>query len=176
VSGLRAFADLVTIGTVVKPQGRRGEVLVEPVASPDRFTRLQRAFLEGAAGEGREVAVLGRWPHKRRWVLKLEGVDSIDAAEGLRGCELRIGEEELPALPEGSYYHHQLRGLAAEDTRGRPVGRVADLVETGAAAVLVVRGPQGEVLVPLAHGFVERVDLEAGTLVIAVPELVDVED
>jgi len=173
----RPFADLVAIGRVVKPQGRKGEVLVEPLSDrPDRFPGLRSAWVPGPGGGSRAVAVQGCWPHKGRFVLKLEGVDTIDAAEGYRGLELRIGEEELAALPEGSYYHHQLKGLRVEDEAGRDLGVAADLLETGAESpVVVVRGPRGELLIPLAEGFVRRVDLAGGRLVVDVPETVDAE-
>jgi len=171
----RPFADLVAIGRVVKPQGRKGEVLVDPLSDrPDRFPALRAAYVPGTGGGSREVKVESCWPHKGRFVLKLEGVGSIDEAEAYRGLELRIGEEDLAALPPGSYYHHQLKGLRVVDPEGRGLGVAADLLETGGASpVLVVRGPAGELLVPLAEDFVRRVDLEAGTMVVAVPETVD---
>ena len=171
----RVFADLVSIGRVVKPQGRRGEVAVEPLSDrPERFPRLRTAFVEAPDGGAREVTVASCWPHKGRFVLKLEGVDSIDEAEAYRGRELRIPEEELEPLPEGSYYHHQLRGLRVEEPGGAELGRVADLMETGAgAAVLVVQGSSGEHLVPLAEAFVREVDLHGGRLVVELPELDD---
>jgi len=167
-----AFLDLVLIGRVVKPQGRRGEVVVLPLSDrPDRFPTLARAFVPGPGGEPREVRVQSSWPHKDRFVLKLEGIESIDEAETLRGLELRIAESDLALLPEGSYYHHQLTGLRVVDTAGAPLGVVADLLETGAEAkVLVVRGEEGETLVPFAGAFVRAVDLAGGRLVIERPE------
>jgi 16S rRNA processing protein RimM len=173
-----AFRDLVLIGRVVRPQGRKGEVLTESLSDrPDRFPSLRRAYVPGPEGGAREVTVTACWPHKGRFVLKLQGVDSISGAEAYRGLEIRIPEDELQILPEGSYYHHQLRGLRVEDTGGRPLGLVADLLETGAAAsVLVVRGPGGESLIPLAAPFVRGVDLSRGLLVAAPPELVDAAD
>lgn len=174
----KAFADMVTIGRIVRPQGRKGEVVVEPMSDrPDRFPSLRRAFVAGQDGSARPVQVREAWPHKGRFVLKLDGVDSIDDAERYRGLELRIPEEDLSALPPGSYYHHQLRGLRAEDAGGRELGRVADVLETGGeAAVLVVRGAGGETLVPLAGAFVRAVDLAGGRVVVQVPELVDAKD
>ena len=174
----QAFADMVTIGRIVRPQGRKGEVVVQPLSDrPDRFPSLRQAFVAGEAGSARPVQVRDAWPHKGRFVLKLEGVDSIDDAEGYRGLDLRIPEEDLSALPPGSYYHHQLRGLRVEDADGREVGRVADVMETGGeAAVLVVRGPDGETLIPLADAFVRDVDLAGGRVVVRVPELMDARD
>src|SRR2546426_600831 len=126
---------------------------------------------------GRPVQVRDAWPHKGRFVLKLEGVDSIEDAERYRGLDLRIPEEDLSALPEGSYYHHQLRGLRVEDAGGREVGRVAEVMETGGeAAILVVRGVNGETLIPLADAVVRTVDLPGGRVVVLVPELVDAKD
>ena len=167
-----AFQELVLVGRVVKPQGRHGEVAVVPITDrPDRFPQLARAFLPADGDQAREVRVERVWPHKGRFVLKLAGVDSIDAAEALRGLELRIAEDELAELPQGSYYHHQLVGLRVEDENGAPLGVVADVLETGAEArVLVVRGEQGETLIPFAAAFVKDVDLERRRLVVQRPE------
>jgi 16S rRNA processing protein RimM len=169
-----AFADLVLVGRVVKPQGRRGEVAVEAITDrPGRFPTLRRAFVPGPSGEPREVRVEGAFKHKGRYVLKLEGVDSIDAAESLRGLELRIPEADLEALPEGSYYHYQLAGLAVVDETGAPMGTVVDVVETAAETrILVVQGAEGETLLPFADAFVREVDLESRRIVAVRPEYV----
>ena len=171
---MRAFADLVLIGRVVKPQGRHGELAVEPLSDrPERFPQLDHAFLPSADGEAREVRIERAWPHKGRYVVKIAGVDSIAAAEALRGQELRIPEDELAPLPNGSYYHHQLVGLRVLDASGAPLGQVEDVIETGASAkVVVVRGPLGETLLPFAASFVKRVDLEAQVMVVERPEYV----
>jgi 16S rRNA processing protein RimM len=175
---LTPFSELVAIGRVVKPQGRKGEVLTQSLSDrPERFPNLKRAFVLGPQGAAREITVTSCWPHKGRFVLKIEGVDSIDAAEGYRGAEIRVGAEELPPLPEGTYYHHELLGLTVEDPKGRILGKVADLLETGGEAkVLVVRGAEGEHLFPLAAPFVKTVDLSGGRLVLLPQEMVDATD
>lgn len=166
----RAFADLVAIGRLVKPQGRRGELALEPLSDrPERFRDLRRAFLPGPGGLAREIVIETCWPHKGRFVVKLQGIDSIDAADTLRGQELRIGEEELAPLEPDAYYHHQLVGLRVED-EGRELGRVERIWETGAPApVLVVQGAEGETLLPFAAGFIREVDLQAGVLRVRQP-------
>jgi 16S rRNA processing protein RimM len=168
------FRDLVLVGRVVKPHGRRGEVAVLPLSDrPDRFPTLRRAFVPAPGGGARELRVAGCRPHKGRFVLAIEGVLSIDDAEKLRGLELRIPPAELAPLPEGSYYHHQLTGLRVEDEAGGEIGAVAEVVETGAETrVLVVRGPSGETLLPFASDFVRAVDLAGGRIVARRPEYV----
>jgi 16S rRNA processing protein RimM len=167
------ISGFVTIGRVVKPQGRKGEVLAESLSDrPDRFPSLTRAFLSGPSCPDREIRVTSCWPHKGRFVLKFEGVDSIDEAERYRGAEIRV--DGVPELPEGSYYHHELVGLKAVDGKGRDLGSVTDLLETGGEAkVLVVRQGGAELLYPLAAPFVKRVDLAGKLLVLEPQEIVD---
>lgn len=168
---MKAYAELVTIGRVVKPQGRKGEVLTEPLTDrEDRFPTLRRAFVPAAGGGVRAVEVTACWPHKGRYVLKLAGVDSIDAAEAYRGIELRLDPDEIAPLPEGSFYHHDLVGLAAEDAKRGSLGAVSAVLVTGATPVLVIRGESGETLVPLAEPFIEKVDLKAGRLFVRLLE------
>jgi 16S rRNA processing protein RimM len=168
------FPDLVLVGRVVKPQGRHGEVVVLPLSDrPDRFPTLRRAFVPAPGGGAREVRVLRCWPHNDRYVLAIDGVSTIDEAEKLRGVELRIAPEDLAALPAGSFYHHQLLGLRVEDERGTEIGAVAEVMETGAEVrVLVVRGPEGETLLPFAAHFVKVVDLAGGRILALRPEYV----
>jgi 16S rRNA processing protein RimM len=168
------FQELVLVGRVLKPQGRHGEVAVAPITDrEDRFPRLAHVFLPADGGGARELRVERVWPHKGGFVVKLLGVDSIDAAEALRGQELRIAEEELAELPQGSYYYHQLVGLRVEDTSGALLGAVSDVLETGAEArVLVVRGDADETLLPFAAEFVKEIDLERRRMVVQRPEYV----
>jgi 16S rRNA processing protein RimM len=168
---LRPAAEFVSVGRVVKPQGRHGEVVVEPLSDrPGRFPGLRRVWVGAAGGDAREMSVVSCWPHKGRFVLKLEGVETIEQGESLRGLDVGIGVEELAPLPEGSYYHHQLLGSEVEREDGMPIGRVERLIETGGVPVLGIEGPGGETLLPLAADFVRRVDLERRRLVVALPE------
>jgi 16S rRNA processing protein RimM len=173
----RPSAELVSIGRIDRPWGRNGAVVVTPLSDrPGRFEGLRRAFVGGPDGVAREVAVEASREHRGRYVVKLSGVESIDAAERYRGLELGIGEEELEPLPEGSYYHHELAGLSAESEDGASLGRVREVLEAGAAPVLVIEGPEGELLVPLAEPFVRTVDLAAGRIRLVRPVLVDAQD
>lgn len=169
------FSEMVAVGRVVKPQGRKGEVLVEPLSDrPERFPALRSVYVPGEHGAARAMEVVSCWPHKGRFVLKFAGVESIDDAERFRGMDVRIAEEDLPALPAGSYYHHQLKGLAVVDEVGAPVGTVQDILETGGEApVLAVRGGAGETLIPLAEAFVREVDLAGGRIVVVRPQYLE---
>jgi 16S rRNA processing protein RimM len=68
-------------------------------------------------------------------------------------------------LPEGEYYHHQLIGLKVVSEQGKVLGKVTEILATGANDVYVVRAEIGpEILIPAADEFVRAVDLEHGEL------------
>ncbi len=105
-------------------------------------------------------------------VVHFEGIDDRDQAQVLVGAELRVSQVELPALAQDEYYWYQLIGLTVvSEFEGGciPLGRVANLLETGANDVLVVK-PTEEVsgierkerLIPYVPGqFVKQIDLTA---------------
>ena len=121
---MTGFEELVTIGRVVKPQGRKGELAVQPLSDrPERFPTLRHVFLPGPGGTAVAKAVASCWPHKGRFVLKLEGVDSIDAGRGAA----RPGAAHRPRRswrrsPKAPTTTTSSRGLAVEDAAGSPLG------------------------------------------------------
>ncbi|HXV63722.1 MAG TPA: ribosome maturation factor RimM [Vicinamibacteria bacterium] len=163
--------DLVAVGSVVKAQGRHGEVVICPFAdSPQRFLALDEVHLEGLSGSA-VVRVERARVHKGRPVLKLEGVSDMSSAEALRGKELHVRRGDLADLPEGSFYHFEILGLRVWDRKRGELGVVEDVLATGGTDVLVVRDARGtEVLVPLCREICLRVDPPAGLIAIDAPE------
>lgn len=149
----------VPIARVVRTHGLRGEVVCELLTDfPERFARTAAVYVR--RGE-HAVPIESSRLDRDRVVLKLAGVSSLEAAEALRGAELSVPVEQLEPLPAGSYYWHQLLGLSVETDEGRELGRLADILRTGANDVYVVRGEKGELLLPAIADVVLGVDLEA---------------
>jgi 16S rRNA processing protein RimM len=69
-------------------------------------------------------------------------------------------------LGEGEFFHHQIVGLRVETTDGEQLGKVAEVLETGADDVYVVRGNLGEILLPAISDVVERIDLAEGRMTV----------
>jgi len=164
----------IAIATIVRPQGRRGEVLAEILTDfPSRFTGLQHAFLNDPGSIPREVKIERTWLHKGKVVLKFGGVDSIDDAEGLRGRYVLVREEEKVALPAHQYYWFDLKGcqveILREGTRHR-LGVVTDVEPTGGVDLLHISDGSEEILVPLAEDICKVIDPEARLIVIDPPE------
>jgi 16S rRNA processing protein RimM len=100
-------------------------------------------------------------------LLKLEDIPDRTVAEALRGADVEVPTLNAVVLPKGQFYWHQVIGLRVEDaTTQELLGQVADILETGANDVYVVRGERGEILVPAIKDVVKEIDPAAGRMLI----------
>ena len=166
-------AAYLAVARITRPQGRRGEVAAEILTDfPERFSRLGRAYLESPHGEPEEVGVESAWPHKGRIILKFAGVETIHAAEKLRGRHVLIPKEESVQLPAGHYYIWELEGcrVVCRSANGTEEwGHVTAVEPMPNAHLLHVSTGKGEVLVPFAQAICTEVDLAAKTIWIEPP-------
>lgn len=168
--------EFVTIARVIKPQGRVGEVAAELFTDfPERFAERRHLFALGVDGSRRELELEDFWPHKRRIVLKFAGIDSIDAAESLKGVEIQIPLGQRAKLDAGSFFVSDLVGCQAveiaADGKERELGRVDDVIfGAGEAPLLEVHSGDREFLIPLVESFLRRIELEAKRIELVLPE------
>lgn len=153
----------MVLGRVGAPFGVQGWLKVQSYTDPPEGIAGYPAWeLHRGASLGRR-AVLD-WKRAGSGVaVRLQGVDSREAAQALTGAEVRVTRAELPPTAEGEYYWHDLIGLEAFSPQGVPLGRVAGILELPAHAVLVLEGER-ERLVPLVKERLAGVDLDAGRL------------
>jgi len=152
----------LSLGTLIKPWGVRGEQtlrLHNPAS--DLLEQVDAVFVEGDGFPARPVGLRqARWVGKR-YVVHLEDIDDPADAEALRGLDVSVPVEWLPDLEEeGEYYVRDLLGLQVVDQHGAPLGELVDVFPTGSNDVYVVKGPQGEILIPAIQDIILDVDLE----------------
>jgi 16S rRNA processing protein RimM len=103
-------------------------------------------------------------------ILRLAGVDGIDAAEALRGTDLLVPRDALPPLPDGEFWPDDLVGLPVRATTGEPVGEVAEVLVMPSVDVLRVRWAaereRPDLLVPLHEQAVPVFDVPGRDVVI----------
>jgi 16S rRNA processing protein RimM len=99
-------------------------------------------------------------------IVRLVGIETAEAAAALRGQYLYVATADAARPPRGEYFLHEIVGLAVEDESGRALGRIQDVLRTGANDVYLVAGPLGELLIPAIADVVLTIDLEAGRVVI----------
>ena len=111
---------------------------------------------------------------KDHLVATFKGVASREDAERLNGIELYIAREKLPETDDDEYYHADLIGLAAVNTAGEPLGRVAAIHNFGAGDIIEIAPPHGPtLLLPFTNAVVPTVDLANGRVVIELPQEVE---
>jgi 16S rRNA processing protein RimM len=157
------------LGRIVKPWGLKGEVRLKPYADSAAIAAGLAAVQIGPAGGDLAWYTIERLRRMgSSWILKLSGVETIEQASRLVGCEVLVPRSAVPPLPEGMYYHADLIGLQVQSEEGRVLGRIVEILETGANDVFVVHSQQGEWLLPATREVVRKVDL-AGQIVLVRP-------
>ena len=153
----------VAVGLINGPWGRHGHVKVTPLTSnPQRLQPGAVLLVEGRPRRVLDVATPKGYP-----CVRFDGYADRAAAASLRGTLIEIEEAQLPSLPQGEYYVHELVGLAVVTTDDRPLGRLEAVLRTGANDVYVVRSEGAkDVLVPAIPDVVVAVELDAGRMVI----------
>jgi 16S rRNA processing protein RimM len=139
---------------------------------------------------GRSAAVVRRAGTDARPIVRLQGIEDRAGAEAIRGLELTVAEAQAPALVEGEWWASELEGCEVLDG-DRHVGVVVRLVELPSCEALEVRlatsgtsgqgessgesadGRVGELLVPMVHDAIRRVDVERRRIDIDISFLTD---
>jgi 16S rRNA processing protein RimM len=103
-------------------------------------------------------------------ILKLEGIDSPEAARSLVGQWLTHPPEPTPQLAEGEFFHFQILGLRVLTEEGEKLGEITEIIETGSNDVYVAASEQGQVLIPAIAAVVRNVKLAEGVMVIRLME------
>ena len=174
----------VTVALAVRPHGVRGEVACDILTDfPDRLKTLKSVELWDGKRPPRRVAVRKCWlshSHGGQAIFHFEGVDSMDAAKKLVGCEVQVRRDERVKLPQASHYISDLVGCKVIQRGGGDVGVVKDVQITGETLTgtpnLEVTADDGsEILIPLAQDICVNVDTAARVIEVVLPEgLLDV--
>lgn len=163
--------DLVLVGRIARTHGVRGDVLVNPETDcpEERFVE-GRVLQLTLAGRTEPITIETVRFHQGRPLVGFAGVETMDAAEAIVGAELKVPEAEIPPLPAGTYYRHDLVGCEVTDTAGQAIGRVTSVDGPLEQSRLVIAGPRGEVMIPMVAGICVSVDPAARKIVVDPPK------
>jgi len=163
--------ECAVVGRVARAHGNRGQVIVNPETDfvEDRF-QVGAELLANRGGRIETVRVTAMRVHLGRPVIAIEGVETMNDAEAMAGLELRVRAGDLAPLPAGMFYRHDLVGCRVETRRGSPVGEVTSVEGELGSSRIVVTGPAGEVLIPLAQAICVEIDVAARRIVVDPPE------
>jgi 16S rRNA processing protein RimM len=166
--------NLLNVGKVVNTQGIRGEVRV--IASTDfpeeRFATGSKLFLEHPDfSEMIELKVAGHRQHKNFDLLKFEGYPNINDVEKFKGGVLKVSNEMLSELEENEFYYHEVIGCDVVNTSGEQLGKIKEILSTGANDVWIVqRQGQKDLLLPYIEDVIKEVNIEEKVVTVELME------
>jgi 16S rRNA processing protein RimM len=165
----------ITLARILRARGLRGEVAAEILTDfPERLPSLAEVWLDDGRGEPRRIRVERCWLSTSkggRAIFHFAGVDTVEAAEKLRGAEVQVPLDQRTQLGAGQYYVSDLIGCEVWEVGATAaLGAVSDVEFPGAVPLLSVVTSDGEILVPLAAEFCVRIDVQAKRIDVVLPE------
>jgi 16S rRNA processing protein RimM len=153
--------QFLEIGKIVNTHGIRGDVKVQPWCdSPDFLASFDRLYTKSQA----EIHILHAAVHKGNVLMHLEGVDTIEDAEKLRGTVLYMNRDDVE-LDEGAFFIQDVIGLPVYDERvGRTIGTVKEIVDGPSGDLYVIQDGEYTHYIPGVPAFLREVDLEKGQI------------
>lgn len=159
--------NYLQVGVISSTHGIRGEVKVYPTTDDaGRFRQLKSVLAETKNGK-KELFVENVRFFKNMVILKFKGIDNINEVEQYKGCPLVVSRENAVELKPGEYFLCDLMGLAVYEEDGNYLGKISEILRTGANDVYVVKTEnEKEVLIPNIKDCIIDISLEAGKMTV----------
>lgn len=159
----------LVIGLLKRSHGLKGDVVMDIYTDfPERLSPGKTVFI---GSEHRPLKIRNIRPSNKEVLIGFEGYQNPESTADLRNQLVYVAMTDVPTLPEGEYYHHQLMGLRVVDKAGQTIGILHEILETGANDVYVVITDEGnEILIPAVDEFILEISLERGEMRVSPPE------
>lgn len=158
----------LAVGQLGRPHGVQGAISMRILT--DFPERLQPGVTVFVGPAYTPMRIRQAQTHRKKLLLAFEYVQTREQAAELTNAFVFVHRAELPPLPEGEYYQHQLLGLrvfSADD--GEDLGKLEEILPTGANDVYLIRMNDGrELLLPAIEGILQHVDLPNRTMTVHV--------
>lgn len=165
------MVEYLIVGQLVNTHGVKGELKATALTDdPQRFKKLKWVYID-RNGSLEKYNIQGVKFFKQFVIIKFENVDSMEAAEKLKGFYLKIDRANAVKLPKDSFFITDIIGLNVYDETGFLLGKLTDVIQTGSNDVYVVKDEAGkEILIPALKSVVKEILPEDGRINVTLPE------
>lgn len=165
------MVEYFDVGIIVNTHGVKGEVKVMPLTDdPQRFEILKWVYLDTPQGL-KKVNITGVKYLKGMVLMKLQGIENMNAAELLKNTVLKVDRSNAVKLPEDSYFICDLISSEVYDIDGTLLGALADIIKTGSNDVYVVKSPgKNDLLIPALKSVVTQISIKDKKITVKLPE------
>ena len=156
----------ISVAIVQKPRGFKGELAVIPYKDDTESLKKGASVTLQKKDSTRDTTIMAVVFLRGRISLKLDGIDSEEAAEDWRGAEIMMELDSLPKLGKGEYYNFQIEGCEVYEEDGKLIGKVKAVDSYAANDILMVDGELGEILIPMIKTIIKSIDIENKKIII----------
>lgn len=155
--------EYLEAGKIVTTYGIRGEVKIMPYTdTPELLCEFDRLFI---GKDKAEIYIDRARVAKNMVIAKIEGIDTVEAAEKYRNKVLFMHRDDLE-LDEDTYFIQDLIDMEVKDAdSGFVYGKITDVLQNGANDVYVIKGDR-EYLVPAIPDVVISTDIDSNIMLI----------
>lgn len=167
------MTDRFQVGVIASTHGLKGEVNVFPTTEdPERFKKLKKVTLHTNRGEEIELDIENARFFKKFVIVKFKQFNDINEVEKFRSCALTIDRKDALKLEPGEYYCADLIGLEVFDEDDNLLGKITDVLQTGANDVyeMIKDGTDEKVYIPAIKDCVKKIDISSGKIIIHILE------
>lgn len=161
----------IKVGIFVNTHGLKGEVKVKLTTdfASLRFAKNACVYMHTEGGV-KQFSIHSTRPQKDMLLVKFKGYNHINEVESWKGNAFFIYEDQLQELEEDEAYYHELMDASVFDTNEQELGKVIEIIETGANIVLRVEMHGKQMLIPFVKAFVKSFDKQEKTMIVEVME------
>jgi 16S rRNA processing protein RimM len=153
----------LVIGYLRRSHGVRGEIIMDLHTDFPQRIRSGRKVLVGEKHKPLTIDTIR--PHNNGLLISFRGIETPEDASKLRNQWVYVEAKQVPPLPEGQHYKYELIDLDVMDENGNPLGKLVEILETGANDVYVVRDDSGkEILLPAISSVILHLNMDQRTL------------
>lgn len=157
--------EKIQVGKIVNAVALKGEVKIYPYAEQSRFEEYEELYIDNKAYAVEKVRFQGNTV-----IAKLKGIDDRNAAEAQKEKYVYITEDQLPELPEDTYYIRDLIGMSVETEEGEVLGILNDVIQNTAQDLYEVKAEDGSmILIPGVAEFILNTDMEKRKITVRIP-------
>ncbi len=160
-----APSEFLAIGRLQKPHGLNGELQMGLMTDfPERIKKGKKVYI---GEDHQQVTIQNTRHHNVGLLVTFNEFSHRDEVEYIRNWYVYVRIDELPKLPRGEYYQHQLYGLRVQTEEGIELGTLTEIIETGANNVYVITSDdKPDVLIPSTHEVILNIDLKTQTILV----------
>ena len=160
--------EFLLAGKLLKPHGLNGEMWLKIITDfPEFFFSETHIFI---GREFRRMKIQSIKQAGEKLLISFTGLDNVNDVRVLVNQDVFFATGQMPPLPEGEYYLHSLIGLAVVNLAGEEIGKISDVLQTGANDIYVIAieesGRTKEILLPAIEAVIKEIDIQAGRVTV----------